>query len=76
MTAVTLWDKRRSLELGEQRHCGTKGEILELRVRIHCGIKGRNLEVEEYRGTEGRNKIKTVLAVGAGGELECSFIIF
>jgi hypothetical protein len=23
--AETLWDKRRSLELGEQRHCGTKG---------------------------------------------------
>ncbi len=25
--AETLWDERRTSELGEQRHCGTKGEV-------------------------------------------------
>ncbi len=25
--AEKLWDERRSLELGERRHCGTKGDV-------------------------------------------------
>ncbi len=67
--AETLWDERRCLELGERRHCGTKGEVqswessdirdkrrsLRIGRAEILGTKGEVLELGEQRhcGTKG-----------------------
>ncbi len=60
--AETLWDKRRSSELGEQIY--TVGRKEKFRV-IHCGTKVEVLELGEQRPGQGHNIQGTLCSIVA-----------